>query len=248
MHNDLFTIFGRTVHGYGLMVGVGIVGSLLLSWRRARDQGLSEDNVTEVTIWTLICGFLGAKLLFLLTLLPEVIRDPLPYLGSEGFVVYGGLVAGLLTILLWCRKKGLPFLHWLDLLLPGVALAQGFGRVGCFLAGCCYGKVTDSPLGVTFPADSLAPAGVRLLPTQLFSSAGDFLLCGALLLLDRRSHRDGALAAAYMLLYGAGRFLVEFLRDDPRGSVGLLSTSQFISLFIVAGGVLLRILIRRKKA
>ncbi|MBR4578768.1 MAG: prolipoprotein diacylglyceryl transferase [Oscillospiraceae bacterium] len=248
MHNDLFTIFGRTVHGYGLMVGVGIVGHLLLSWRRARHRGLSEDYVTGVTIWTILCGFLGAKLLFLLTLLPEVIRDPLPYLGSEGFVVYGGLLAGLLTIWLWCRKKGLPFLPWLDLLLPGVALAQGFGRIGCFLAGCCYGRATDSPLGVIFPAGSLAPAGVRLLPTQLFSAAGDFLLCGALLLLDRRNPRDGALAAAYMLLYGAGRFLVEFLRDDPRGSVGLLSTSQFISLFIVAGGVLLGVLIRRKKA
>ena len=246
MYNDLFTIFGRTVHGYGLMVGVGIVAHLLLSWRRAKARGLSDEEVTSLSIWVLLIGFLGAKLLFLLTELPQVLRDPLPYLGSEGFVVYGGLLSGLLTIYLWCRSKGRSFLRWLELLLPGVALAQGFGRIGCFLAGCCYGRETGSRLGVVFPEGSLAPAGVPLLPTQLFSSAGDFLLCAALLLLERRRPREGSMTAAYMLLYGAGRFAVEFLRSDPRGSVGSLSTSQFISLFILAAGTLLAFSLRRK--
>lgn len=246
MHNRLFTIGGFTVYGYGLMVGLGIVASLLMNWRRARKAGLSEDGVTSVTILALIFGFLGAKLLFILTELPAFLSDPLPYLGSEGFVVYGGLLTGLAVIYLWCRRHGQSFFRWMDLLLPGIALAQGIGRIGCFLAGCCYGRETSSPLGVVFPEGSLAPAGVRLLPTQLFFSVGDLLLCAALLLLDRREHKDGALMAAYLLLYGIGRFCLEFFRADPRGSVGALSTSQFISLFFIAGALLFASLLYRK--
>lgn len=245
MYNDLFTVFGVTVHGYGLMIGLGIVASLLLNWRRAKARALSEDDVTSVTIWVLLGGFLGAKILYILTQLPSFLKNPLPYLGGGGYVVYGGLIAGVLVAALWCRKKGASLLTWTDLLLPGVALAQSFGRIGCFLAGCCYGRPTQTRIGVMFPAGSMAPAGVSLLPTQLFSSAGDLLLCVFLLLRERRDLRKGALTGRYLLLYGAGRFLIEFLRSDERGNVGALSTSQFISLFTVAAGVIL--LLRSRK-
>ena len=247
MYNDLFSLFGFTVHGYGLMIGLGIVASLVLNWRRARVRGQSEDDVTSLTVWVLLGGFLGAKILFLLTRLPEFLRHPGAFLGGGGYVVYGGLLGALPVLLLWCRKKGFSPLAWMDLVLPGVALAQSFGRIGCFLAGCCYGRPTGSPLGVIFPAGSLAPAGVPLLPTQLFSSAGDLLLCGALLLAERRDKRAGGTLGRYLLLYGIGRFLIEFLRSDERGSVGMLSTSQFLSLFAVAAGILLLARIGRKK-
>jgi len=246
MYNNLFTVFGLTVHGYGLMIGLGVVASLLLSWRRARTRGLSEDNVSTLTILVVILGFAGGKLFFLLTHWSFFTASPWQALGSEGFVVYGGILTGFLSAWLWLRRKNEPFLRWTDLLLPGVATAQGFGRVGCFLAGCCYGKPTGSCLGVTFPAGSFAPAGIPLWPTQLFSAAGDLLIAAALLLLDRKKHREGALTGWYLLLYGVGRFLIEFLRNDDRGSVGALSASQFFSLFAVAAAAALFARIRKR--
>ena len=145
----------------------------------------------------------------------------------------------MLAAILYCKKKKLIFLDYFDLAAPSIAMAQGFGRIGCFLAGCCYGKETDLPIGVVFPENSLAPAGVRLLPTQLMSSAGNFLIMAILLMAYPKRKRKGDTGFLYMLLYGVGRFLIEFLRNDDRGAVGGLSTSQFISLFIVAAGILL---------
>ena len=247
MYNDLFSVGPLTVHGYGLMIGLGIVAALTLSWRRAARFGIAENDVTGFAILILVAGFLGAKIFFLITCYDQIRGDLRAALGSEGFVVYGSLIFGLAAAWLWCRKRREPLTLWTDLLVPGLALAQGFGRVGCFLAGCCYGAPTDSPLGVVFPAGSLAPAGVRLWPAQLFSSAGDFLLAGLLLLLERRSPRPGRLTAWYALLYGAGRFAVEFFRSDPRGAVGVLSTSQFISLFFIAGGAAFLLRPRKEK-
>ena len=120
-----------------------------------------------------------------------------------------------------------------------IALAHACGRIGCFLAGCCYGRETDSFLGVVFPEHSMAPSGVKLLPTQLFSSAGDFLIMAILLLYSRKTRPKGRTGALYLILYGIGRFLIEFLRADDRGTVGSLSTSQFISIGIVAVGLIL---------
>lgn len=131
------------------------------------------------------------------------------------------------------------FLDYFDLAAPSIALAQGFGRIGCFLAGCCYGRETELWFGVVFPPNPFAPAGVKLLPTQLFSSAGDFVLASVLLWFAKRARHRGDVGALYMLLYGVGRFVLEFFRWDERGSVGALSTSQAISLVIVAGAFLL---------
>ena len=203
------------------------------------------QSVNTLILLILAAGFAGAKLFFVFAHWSEFRADPLGALGSEGFVVYGGIVCGLGAAYLYCRKRYLPFLRWVDCFIPCVALAQGFGRIGCFLAGCCFGKPTESFLGVTFPAGSMAPAGIPLWPVQLFSAAGDFLLAGALLLLEKKRRGDGLLAGAYLLLYSIGRFLIEFLRADPRGAVGTLSTSQFIALFTAAAGAAILILRKR---
>mgnify|MGYP002225926513 CR=1 FL=1 len=121
-------------------------------------------------------GIIGAKLLYYIVEFPSILADPSILLNfGEGFVVYGGLIAGFLSPLIYTRIKKLSFLPYIDCAVPGVAFAQGCGRIGCFLAGCCYGKETSAWYGVTFPEDCLAPAGVSLIPTQLFSAAGDFI-------------------------------------------------------------------------
>ncbi len=239
MYNDLFTVFGLTVHGYGLMIGLGFILAVLLTSWRAKRLGLSPDIATDLALIAVVTGFLGAKLLYLLVEFKAFLQNPLALLGSSGFVVYGGIISGVLCCILYCRHKKVSFLEYFDLLIPAVAVNQGFGRIGCFLAGCCYGRPTDSFCGVVFPAGSLAPSGIPLLPTQLFSAAGDFLLAALLLVFFKRLKHRGSVGASYLTLYGVGRFVIEFLRDDARGSVGIFSTSQFISLFFVAGGLFL---------
>lgn len=246
MWNDLFSIGPVTIHGYGLMIGLGVMAAILMGYFRAKRRGLSQDAVIDLCILVLICGFLGAKILYVLVSLPAFLADPLSVLGNEGFVVYGGIIGGVCAALIYCRRKKIFFWDYFDLLAPSVALAQGFGRIGCFLSGCCYGRETQSILGVVFPVGSMAPAGVKLLPTQLFSSAGDFLIALVLLLYAKRSKRRGDVGALYLLLYGIGRFLVEFLRNDVRGEVFFLSTSQFISIFAVLGAIALFVLNRKR--
>ena len=239
MKIDLFSIGPLTVHGYGLMIGIGVLCCIFTGMKRAKKNGLSEDAVIDIAIWGLLAGFLGAKLLYVIVEWKRFLADPLSVLGSEGFVVYGGIIAGVLAAIIYCKRKKLVILEYFDLCSASIALAQGFGRIGCFLAGCCYGRETTSSLGVVFPEGSLAPAGVKVLPTQLFSSAGDFGIMFVLLWHYHHRKKVGDTGFLYMLLYGIGRFGIEFLRNDNRGEVGIFSTSQFISLFIIAAAILL---------
>jgi len=237
MYNDLFNIGPVTIHGYGLMIALGILCALLVAGKRAKRKNLDVDLVYGLGLAVLFFGFVGAKLLFCIVELDSIIASPKLILSGDGFVVYGGIIGGILAAMLYCKRKKVSFLIYFDLLAPSVALAQGFGRIGCFLAGCCYGRETSSPIGIIFHNSLFAPNDVRLLPTQLFSSAGDFLIAAVLMVFASRPRRVGKTGALYLMLYGAGRFIIEFFRDDYRGSVGFLSTSQFISIIILAIGI-----------
>lgn len=236
---DLFSIGNFTIHGYGLMIGLGFLLAILSAGRRAKLYGLSDDHVVNVAIWVLVIGFLGGKLLFLIVEFKQFLQNPLAVLGSEGFVVYGGIITGIFTIIVYCKIKKLDVLSYFDILVPSVSINQALGRVGCFLAGCCYGRPTNSPLGVIFPEGSLAPTGVKVLPTQLFSAAGNMLIAVVLILYARKSKWKGSVVSFWLILYSIGRFIIEIFRNDNRGSVGMLSTSQFISIFALIGGILL---------
>ena len=235
MKNDLFSIGPLTVHSYGLMIALGILVCVFMGMYRARKYGYKDEAVLDIAIFGILSGFVGAKLLYVLVEFDSFLKNPMDVLGSEGFVVYGGIIVGALVGILYCRIKKLPCWEYFDLLAPSIAVAQGFGRIGCFLAGCCYGICW----GVTFPEGSFAPAGVPLIPTQLISSAGDFIITGILLVYSKHNKKAGNVGILYMLLYGIGRFLVECLRSDDRGTVGLLSTSQFISIGIILLAIIL---------
>lgn len=238
MYNDILTIGSVTIHGYGLMIGIGIIVALLVGDYRAQKRDLDSEFIYGLTIVTVIFGFLSARILFIITQWKDFLQNPMSYITGSGFVVYGGIIGGVATIWLYCKWKKKNFLSYLDLMIPSVALAQGFGRIGCFLAGCCYGKETDSFLGITFTHSHYAPNNVKLLPSQLFMSAGDFLIAAILLLYARKERPQGKSTALYLIMYSVGRFLVEFTRNDNRGFVGALSTSQFIGIFIFIIGVL----------
>lgn len=240
MKEVLFSIGPFTVYGYGFMIAIGVVAAFLVGMYREKKYAVGDDQIFSLGIWCLVGGWLAAKVLFVITELPAIVADPEWFLTtlSSGFVVYGGLIGGILTGYVFCRIKKLSFLKYFDLVMPSIALAQAFGRLGCLMAGCCYGKETAGAFHIIFPADcGYAPGGVPLIPTQLISSAANFLNFFALLFLARRTKSDGQVGGLYLIFYSIGRFIIECFRDDPRGSVGPLSTSQFIAIFMLIAGI-----------
>lgn len=239
MYNEWLKIGSFTVHGYGFMIAVGILMAFFVGERQAKKHGLNPDEVDNLIFACLITGFLGSKLTFVLTNWSEFIKNPAAYLGSDGWVVYGGIIGGLIGGWLWCRFRKLDFKAYANLCFPLVALAQGFGRIGCFFAGCCYGKETHG-FGLVFPKGSLAPSGVKLIPTQLISSFGDFLLFYILYKAYEDENTRDYVMGLYLVLYSIGRFIIEFFRgDEGRGFIGALSTSQFIAIFMAIAGLCL---------
>lgn len=241
MKNDLLTIGGFTVHGYGLMIAIGVFAAYFIAEYRAGRKGMDKDNVFSLLMWALISGYIGSKLLFIITIFPEVIKD-ISALGDvlSGWVVYGGIIGGAIGIWLMCRVKKVDFWQYIDLTAPSMAVAQGFGRIGCLFAGCCYGIQTDSAFAITFHNSQYAPNNIPLVPTQIISSGLDFLNALLLFWIDRNKKCEGQTMSWYLIFYSIGRFGLEYLRGDlDRGSVGILSTSQFISVFTLIAGIVI---------
>lgn len=266
MYNNLFSIGPFTVHGYGLMIAIGVVVAMFVADKRAAKRGLNGELIYGLTVWTIVLGFLSAKVLFIITYFKDFLASPMSFIKGNGFVVFGGIIGGVATIWGYCRINKVSFIDMFDLVVPEVALAQGFGRIGCLLAGCCYGRETTSPIGIVFTHSDFAPNGVCLMPTQIMMSVGDFINAALLFYLavhfekklmqerntDEYPHStEGRIGLAYLSFYSIGRFIIEFFRNDYRGAVGILSTSQFIGLLVVAAcGVLyyLRFVRGAKKA
>ncbi len=240
MRPVLFNIFNIEIYGYGFMIAVGILVAVILLDKRSKDKGYDQDKIFNMTIIAILCGVLGGKLLYIITDIKYIVENPstLKDFGN-GFVVYGAITGGAIAVYMYCKKQGWNILKVFDLAIPTVALAQGFGRIGCFLAGCCYGAPTNLPIGVEFNNSHYAPAGIKLHPTQIYSSIFDFALAVFLLWYDKKNKKEGRTFALYTILYSIGRFFVEYLRNDPRGNVGILSTSQFISLIVVVIGIII---------
>lgn len=241
MKPELFNIFRFHIYGYGLMIAIGIICAAYIFTKNAGKRGYNEDKIFNLIILTVIMGVIGGKLLFIITEIKDIIDDPSILLEfGNGFVIYGAIILGALTVFLYCKKKKWSPLEVLDCLVPAVAIAQGFGRIGCLLAGCCYGAETSSPLSIVFPrgVNSLAPTGIHLHPTQIYSSIFDFALGIFLLWYLNKKKEESKTFGLYVIMYSIGRFIIEFLRNDPRGNVGMLSTSQFIAIFTLIIGIL----------
>ncbi len=238
-NNELLQIGPFTVYGYGLMIAIGVLVAYSVGEYRAKKQGLDPDSLFWITVSCLVGGILGAKLLFIIVEMKSIIADPSILLDvTHGFVVYGGIIGGIGVGYLYCKRKKLEFLKYFDLVMPSIAIAQGFGRVGCMFAGCCYGRETDGWFHVIYHSSDFAPNGVALIPTQMIMAILNFAHFFILAFLIKKLVKyDGQIAGFYLVFYSVGRFLLEYLRNDPRGSVDILSTSQFISLFILAAGV-----------
>lgn len=255
----LFTIGDKiTIYGYGLMMALGMVACVAFAcWRCKKKYAINPDLMFNIAVIGIIAGVIGSKLLYWIVEIKKIIADPKFMLNTltSGFVIYGGLIGGVLApfVYVTCIKKD-TFMDKFDIAVASVALAQAFGRVGCFLAGCCYGKpIPDgawySFIGVTFPETAFteAPAGVLLIPTQLISSGLNLLNFIFLTLYASHERFRGETSCLYIVFYAVGRFFIEYLRGDAaRGTVGALSTSQFISIIIFVFGVVLWLFLLKK--
>ncbi|MEP7074806.1 MAG: prolipoprotein diacylglyceryl transferase [Acidobacteriota bacterium] len=262
MYPELFRIGDFPITTYGIFLALGMLLALFVASRLAAKDGLPRERIYDLGLWTLIGGLLGSKLLMFLVE-PNVNVWTLDFLRSGG-VYYGGFLGGFFALVFLIRFYGLPFWKVADAFAPGVALGQAFGRQGCFAAGCCWGKETGLPWGVHFTELGHEYTGVPIYggvdnhdlflhPTQLYESFTMFAVFAFLFYLHRKKKFDGQVLVAYGIIYGLFRFLIEFIRDDPRGDLwGLttmtgLSTSQMISLLVAIGAVVFMI-VRLKKA
>ena len=240
---------------YGIMFMIGIAVSLLYShFVAAKNSKVNKDDLLYGACFALVGGIIGAKLLSILTSIDLIIKYHIPFMDvmKNGFVFYGGFLGGALGYFIYAKVYKIPFFGLTDNAVQSLPLGHAFGRIGCFCAGCCYGKETTSFLGVIYtnPADPYCPTGIKLFPTQLFEAAFCLLLFFAIMIVRRRYKdiKTGILTIIYLLSYGTFRFLIEFLRgDEARRSLLTLSTSQWISLVLIIFGLVYLYLLKFKK-
>lgn len=256
MHPILFEIGGFPVYTYGVLLGAAYLVGLQLALIRSRSRGLDPDRVLDLGIWIIVSALVGAKLLLVLVHFDRFrsASDALALLRSAG-VFYGGLVLAVIVGLWYIRRHRLPVWTVTDVFAPAIALGHVVGRMGCFFAGCCYGKPSDLPWAITFHSRYAAenagtPIDVPLHPTQLYEAGAELIVLFSLLALEHRGRPfPGRTFWGYLVLYGVSRFVIEFYRGDPRGMVGTLSTSQFVSVLLVTvSAVMLAVLARRREA
>jgi len=259
MFPELFRVGNFPINTYGVLLALAFLVALVVAARLATRDGLPKERIYDLGLWMLLAALLGSKVLMLWTE-PGYRENPwqlfsLDFLRSGG-VFYGGLIGAVVVGYLLARRYRLPWWKTADAFAPGIALGQSIGRLGCFSAGCCWGKPTNLPWGLRFTELGHEITGVPihadLHPTQLYEAAATLVFFLFLLWIHKRKRFDGQVILFYAVLYGAARFLIEFVRDDPRGDiVGLttltgLSTSQMISLIVGITGLIILILRWRK--
>ena len=247
MHPVLLSFGSIAIHTYGFFIAIGFLVALSVIKNLSLRSQMNVDRTLDLAFWCLLVGFVGCRLLFVLTRLDTYLHDPLSIfkVWEGGLVFFGGPIAAIPFFIWYTRKHHLNVWKALDVCAIGLVVAHAFGRLGCFSAGCCYGKPTEGPFGVRFYSDLVDKHyhGIPLHPTQLYESFALFALFTGLLIIYKRRSFDGQAVLTYFLIYPLIRSVIEIFRGDViRGFVieDILSTSQFISIliFLIAGGAL----------
>jgi phosphatidylglycerol:prolipoprotein diacylglycerol transferase len=232
MHPTLFEVFGFPISSFGVMLAIAFLAGTWITAARMREIGLDPDGATTMLIYAMVGGVGGAKLYYAVDVWA---RGELPLTAAlwsrSGITFYGGLLGAIALVIAGTRIHGIPTGRFFNCVCLAGALGQALGRFGCFLVGDDYGRPTDFPLGVAFPEGSPSTLD-RVHPTQLYEMAWLF---GLTALLWARRNRSPLLWGEYLMLAGAGRFAVEFLRTNPRMALGF-SEAQWIALALVAVG------------
>lgn len=237
MHPIFIQVGGLTVHTYGLLVAIGFMAGLFVAVREAKRVGIDPEAIGDLFFWIVVSAIAGSRLFYVAIEFRSFLESPIEVfkIWKGGLVFYGGLIAASATTIYYIRRKNLPVWRTADILAPSLAIGQVFGRLGCFSAGCCYGRTSDAPWAVVFTnPDSLAPLHVSLHPTQLYESGAVLFIFLVLRSVRKVKRFEGQLMWIYLVLYSGFRFLIENYRGDPRGVYvdSMLSTSQIISIML----------------
>ena len=241
----LIKIGSFEIPSYGILVALAFLVALMMASRFARERGLNSEKIVNLGVYCALTGMLGAKVLMIL-MDPALRSNPagifsLATLQSAG-IFFGGLITAIVFAVFYIRAQGMPVLSTCDIFAPGVAIGHGIGRLGCFAAGCCWGKPTHLPWAVTFTRTDTTtgvPLNIPLHPTQVYEALAEAIICLILVWQLQKPHRDGRVIGLYGVLYGGVRFGVEFLREhdgsNPLGGPFVLE--QWIALGLAAAGL-----------
>ncbi len=240
MHPVLIDLGFIKIYSWGFMLALAVIIGIIGFGRRLEKENFPKDLAFNLALWLIVSGVIGARVGYVIVYRwSEFIADPL-YLfrltdgGLSGLMWYGGFIAASITFLIYAHVKNLPIWKLADMISPFFILGYAIVRIGCFLAGCCYGKVTTSFLGMVFP---LVDNQLRY-PTQLMSSGINFIFFFFLLFLYSRRHFDGQVFSVTVMIYSIYRFFIEFFRVSEV-LYGIFSPGQIISMILFVGGILL---------
>ncbi|HCE46421.1 MAG TPA: prolipoprotein diacylglyceryl transferase [Lentisphaeria bacterium] len=254
MHSVALHIGSLTIYWYGIMAALGFLSAVYLLMLNRKTAGMDAEQITDVAMISMIAGIVGARIFYVVQFWKLYRDNPLSIIRIDqgGLVFFGGFLCAISVLIYYCLRKKLNILKVLDLFGPSLAIGHFFGRIGCFLNGCCYGKPSDQPWSVQFPAgsspatafpsDPLHPEACisqHLHPVQIYESIFNLALAFALCYLVRKL-KPGQTAAAYLICYGLGRFTIESMRGDHRQFIlDKFTVSQSIGLMVAAAGILL---------
>jgi len=248
-------IFNREIAMYGTCILVGLIIGIFLATKRSKKNELNKEDVLYASLLGAVGIGVGGKILYLITIAKPLWENRTILFEQKallykvlqgGFVFYGGLFGAFIAIWIYCRAYHINSENMFLAILPSVPLIHAFGRIGCFCAGCCYGIPYDGLGHIVFEKSQVAPLGIPLFPVQLVESVWNFLLFVILEIVVQKTKSIRISIASYMLGYGIMRFCLEFFRGDAgRGFIGRLSTSQWISVCLVFGAII--ILVKRKR-
>jgi phosphatidylglycerol:prolipoprotein diacylglycerol transferase len=253
MYPELFRVGPLVVNSYGLMLALAFIVGIFLALKKAEKRGIDNNTIINLAFVVMVSAIVGSRLFYVLFHLEEfkgrwlytfLPIQPDGSIGLGGLIFLGGFLGAILSGAIYIQKKGLSFWKVVDSVAPSLALGLFFGRIGCFLNGCCFGKTCSLPWAVTFPPNSAAGyqmAGVAIHPTQLYSSAYGLLIFIILMLLDRKKHYDGFLFAIFLMLYGVSRFTVDFFRfyESQMFLIDGIGFNQILSFLLVVSGIIL---------
>ncbi|MGA2193089.1 MAG: prolipoprotein diacylglyceryl transferase [Nitrospirota bacterium] len=257
MHPILFKLGPLTVHTYGLLIATAFLAAMTFAAHEGKRKGIDPDRMLDLGLWILVAAIVGSRVFQVAVEHKYYFRNPIEILEiwKGGLVFYGGFIFAVFVGVWYLSKHKMPVWKTADVLAPCIALGQAIGRLGCLSAGCCFGKPTSLPWGITFTdPDSLAnPLGLPLHPTQAYESIGDFLIFAFLFLYRKRIKFDGQLFWMYVIMYSVLRFVIEFFRGDAeRGFVHVasfdLSTSQAVGIVAFLTAVVALTQLKRKAA
>lgn len=239
-----FNFCGITIPAYGLMIVLGVVSANLIALFPLKKYKLDGNDFLILEGYTFLGAFIGAKLLYILVSFDSIDWNQilnLEYFNTfmkSGFVFYGGLIGGLLFMMLAGKIHHITYSMYIRHLIFLIPWIHGFGRIGCFLAGCCYGAPYDGPFSIHFPEGSLAPTNIELFPVQLVEATFLFLIAILMFIMDNYFSFTYTVAL-YFIFYSILRFILEFFRyDEIRGGFWNISTSQWISIGLFIGTII----------